>query len=111
MTRRKRVKRLIYIGLPALVVLLVGAALTTYFWQMRLQKPEEMNMAQHQMTAGMHDMAGMAHMAGMESSSSAEGGVSCAALTAPESSAPVRKFDLTAARTTLRLDNGKKVEA
>ncbi|MDI4649645.1 multicopper oxidase family protein [Cohnella hashimotonis] len=114
MTNRKNVKRLVYIAIPAMVVLLIGAALTIYFWQMRLQKPVEMNMAHHQMAAGMTDMADMEHMehvAGMENSSAAEGGVSCVSLTAPDSSAPIRKFDLTAARTTLKLDNGKAVEA
>lgn len=116
-SKRKTGKRLIYIGLPLSLVLLLGAALSTYFWQMRLQKPEEINMAHHQMTAGMDsmasmgDMTGMEHMEGMESSSSEEGGVSCASITIPESSAPIRKFDLTAAKTTLKLDNGKTVEA
>lgn len=108
MAKRKTVKRLVYIGIPVILALLVGATLTAYFWQMRLQKPEEMNMAHDPMAAGMTDMAGME---GMEDSSSAQGGVSCASLTAPESSAPVRKFDLTAARTTLKLDNGKTVDA
>lgn len=117
MYRRRTAKRLIYIGIPAMLALLVGAAVTVYFWQMRLQKPAEMNMAYQRMTngmadmAGMDDMAAMEHMPGMGDSSSADGGVSCASLTAPESSAPVRRFDLTAARTTLQLDNGKTVDA
>lgn len=109
MTRRKKGKRLVYIGIPTLLALLIGAAVITYFWQMRLQKPVEMNMAHHTMA----DMTGMEHrehMAGMEDSSP-EGGVSCDSLTAPESAAPIRKFDLTAERTTVKLDNGKTVEA
>ncbi|UKS27996.1 multicopper oxidase family protein [Paenibacillus sp. HWE-109] len=108
MARRKSVKRLINIGLSLIVVLMIVAALTTYFWQMRLQKPDEVNMA------NMADMAGMthmAHMAGMVASDSEEGMVSCAAITTPESSGPTRKFDMTAARTTLKLDNGKTADA
>lgn len=123
MNKRKIVKRLIYVGLPLTLVLLIGAVIVTYFWQMRLQKPEEINMAYHQMAAGMSsminmtDMDGIAHMGGMEhmegmgNPSSEEGAVSCSSITAPESSAPIRKFDLTAARTTLKLDNGKTVDA
>lgn len=66
--------------------------------------------------ANMADMAGMTRtehmdMASMAPSDSEAGMVSCAALTAPQSSGPIRKFDLTAARTTVRLDNGKTVEA
>lgn len=109
MTRRKKTRRLVYFGIPVLLVLLVGAAVVAYFWQMRLQKPVEMNMAHHTM-AEMAGMDHMEHLAGMEASSS-EGGVSCDSLTASESSAPIRKFDLTAARTTLKLENGKTVHA
>ncbi|NBC70739.1 multicopper oxidase domain-containing protein [Paenibacillus sacheonensis] len=80
---------------------------------MRLQKPGEVNMAD------MTDMAGMAHMEHMETaakkaasdSKDKDGMLSCAAITAPESSAPIRKFDITAARTILKLDNGETVEA
>ncbi|GIP23352.1 metallo-oxidoreductase [Paenibacillus sp. J22TS3] len=99
------------------LVLLIGAVLVTYFWQMRLQKPEEINMASHQMAAGMTSMANMGdmkdmeHMEGMEHSLSKGGKVPCDSITIPESSAPIRKFDLTAARTTLKLDNGKNIEA
>ncbi|WP_224753189.1 multicopper oxidase family protein [Paenibacillus terricola] len=109
MTRRKKVKRLVYIGIPVALALLIGAAAITYFSQMRLQKPVEMNMAHHTMG----DMAGMEHMehmAGMEGSSS-EGGVSCDSLTAPESTAPIRNFDLIAEQTTVKPDNGKTVKA
>ncbi|KRE64709.1 multicopper oxidase family protein [Paenibacillus sp. Soil750] len=108
MARRKSVKRLINIGLSLIVVLIVVAAVTTYFWQMRLQKPDEVNMA------NMADMAGMTHMehmASMAVSDPEEGMVSCAAIMAPESSGPTRKFDMTAARTTLKLDNGKTADA
>ncbi|MCC3382202.1 hypothetical protein ACFQ5D_04015 [Paenibacillus farraposensis] len=72
MARRKSVKRLINIGLPLIVVLMIVAALTTYFWQMRLQKQDEVKMA------NMADMAGMTHMehmAGMVASDSEEGTV------------------------------------
>lgn len=114
MTDRKPAKRLIYIGLPLIVVILVGAALITYFWQMRLQKPQEINMAHHQMSAGRTDMAGMEHMehmGSMEEFSSEDGAVSCASITAQESSESTRKFDLTGTRTKLKLDNGKIVDA
>lgn len=109
MARRKKGKRLAYIGVPVLLALLIGAALIIYFWQMRLQKPVEMNMAHHTMA----DMAGMEHMEHMDGmlGSSSDGGVFCDSLTAPESNAPVRKFDLTAERTTVKLDNGKTVKA
>ncbi|MCK9860019.1 multicopper oxidase family protein [Paenibacillus sp. ATY16] len=106
MNRRRTV---VYVGIPMLLVVLIGAALITYFWQMRLQKPVDMNMAHHTMT-GMAGMEHMEHMAGMKNSP-AGGEVSCDSLTAPESSAPIRKFELTAARTTLKLDNGKTVKA
>ncbi|MNO28546.1 Blue copper oxidase CueO precursor [compost metagenome] len=100
MNRRKTTaKRLIYIGLPAMLVLLIGAALTVYFWQMRLQKPEEISMAHHHM------------MEGMDMSSSSGKEISCESLIAPDTSAPTRKFDLTAARTILKLDNGKTAGA
>ncbi|RTE05468.1 multicopper oxidase family protein [Paenibacillus whitsoniae] len=109
LTRRKTV---IYVGILLLIVLMIGAAVSTYLWQMRLQKPVEMSMAHHTM-GGMTEMAGMGHMehmAGMENSP-AEGELSCDSLTAPESSAPIRKFELTAAQTTLKLANGEKVKA
>ncbi|TFE25536.1 multicopper oxidase family protein [Cohnella luojiensis] len=93
------------IGLGVLLALtiLIGATVAFYFWQMRLQKPAEINMADH-----MHHASPSSH-AGHHTTTST--GTSCESLTATDSDAPVRDFDLTAASATIRLDNGKTVDA
>ncbi|MEQ4483789.1 hypothetical protein [Cohnella silvisoli] len=61
MAKKRGFKRLIYLGAPLLLLLLIGVTISVYFWQMRLQKPTEINMAHHQHSsdavseAGMHD--------------------------------------------------------
>ncbi|WP_372632171.1 multicopper oxidase family protein [Cohnella sp.] len=103
MTRKRSAKRLLPIGIPLLLALLVGLTVSVYFWQIRLQKPSEINMGDHRhhsaaaVGAGMHEHAAS--------------GVACESLVAGEASGATREFDLTAARTELRLDNGKTLEA
>lgn len=106
MVRKRSVKRWFAIGVPLLLALLLGAAIVTYFWQMRLQKPEEVNMANMTHLSDAMMVAGAMH-----EHSASEGEVSCASLVAEETTGPTRSFDLTAARLTLKLDNGKTVEA
>ncbi|HZG17497.1 MAG TPA: multicopper oxidase family protein [Candidatus Bathyarchaeia archaeon] len=103
MSRKIIFKRSIYFGVPLLLLLLIGVTVSVYFWQMRLQKPVEISMAHHEHSsdsvseAVMHDHSAK--------------GVSCESIVAKETSGQTRKFELTAARKVLQLDNGKTVEA
>ncbi|MBW7453628.1 multicopper oxidase family protein [Paenibacillus sepulcri] len=92
-------------GLLLAPVILIGAAAALYFWQIRLQKPEEINMADH-----MHAMDAMSH-ASHQMEASATSVTPCDAIRAADTQAPVRTFEMTAAQTALKLDNGKTVEA
>ncbi|MFX3633920.1 MAG: multicopper oxidase family protein [Candidatus Pristimantibacillus sp.] len=106
-TSHKKTKSLrIGVGLLLSAMLLLGLVVAIYFWQIRLQKPEEINMAGH-----MHHMetAMSAMHTGYEGISSNLG--SCENLTALDSDAPVHRFDVTAARKPLILDNGKTADA
>ncbi|MCU6794955.1 multicopper oxidase family protein [Paenibacillus sp. WQ 127069] len=87
----------------SLLLLLIGVTISLYFWQIRLQKPVKVNMGQHQHTANAVSSEG--------SHDHPNDGVSCEKIVDKETSAPIRKFELTAARTTVKLDNGKTVEA
>ncbi|MCY9663960.1 multicopper oxidase family protein [Paenibacillus alginolyticus] len=101
MVKKKSSKRSFYLGVPLL--LLIGVIVSIYFWQMRLQKPMEVNMANHEHSSGAMSEAAMhTHSAT---------GVSCDSIVPKETSGPTRKFDLTAAKTVLQLDNGKAVDA
>ncbi|MEK8128292.1 multicopper oxidase family protein [Paenibacillus filicis] len=103
MIKKKSSKHPIFYGiLVPLLILIVGAA-SVYFWQMRLQKPVEINMAHHE-----HGLGSVSHTDLHDHSPT---GVSCEAITAKETGGPTRSFDMTAARTTLQLDNGQTVEA
>ncbi|RNB87664.1 multicopper oxidase family protein [Brevibacillus fluminis] len=86
-----------------LLLLLIGIAISVYFWQMRLQKPLEIDMAHHQHSSGAVSQLGM--------HDHSPTGVSCEKFVAKEAPGPTRKFDLTAARTVLQLDNGETVDA
>lgn len=48
-TMKKKRNRKVTIGLGTLLALLIliGATVSVYFWQIRLQKPGEINMANH----------------------------------------------------------------
>ncbi|RIX60337.1 multicopper oxidase family protein [Paenibacillus nanensis] len=98
-------RRKLKIGMSSLLVLciLIGATVAVYFWQIRLQKPEEINMAEH-----MHHAGSAAHAAHSQSSAQS---VSCETLTAEDDDAPVREFEMTAAQTPIKLDNGEEVKA
>ncbi|AJY76937.1 multicopper oxidase family protein [Paenibacillus beijingensis] len=103
MTKKKSSKRLFKFGVPLLFLLLIGITISVYFWQIRLQKPQEINMADHLHSSGAVSATGM-----HDHSATA---VPCEAIVAGETSGPVRQFDLTAARTVLQLDNGKTADA
>lgn len=103
MTKKKSSKRLIYFGVPLLLFILTGITISIYFWQIRLQKPMEINMADHHLSS--HTVSAE----GMHGQSSTA--VPCETTVAGETSGPARKFDLTAARTVLQLDDGKTVNA
>jgi FtsP/CotA-like multicopper oxidase with cupredoxin domain len=103
MAKKSSSKRPFYFGLSLLLLLLIGVMVSVYFWQMRLQKPMEVNMAHHEHSPGAASEAAM-HNHSVT-------GVSCESIVAKETSGPTRKFDLTAAQTVLQLDNGKTVEA
>lgn len=105
--RKNKKKVKIGMGLLLSVLLLVGVVIAIYFWQIRLQKPEEINMAGHTHHMGKTAMSAM--HTGSESSSSTLG--SCENLTEIENDAPVHKFEMTAARTPIALDNGETVDA
>ncbi|GMX60972.1 hypothetical protein Elgi_74010 [Paenibacillus elgii] len=102
MIRKKSPKRPIFYGVLLLLILFVGTA-SVYFWQFRLQKPVEINMAHHGHGSGSVSEADM--------HDHSPKGISCESITAKETAGPTRKFDLTAARTALQLDNGQTVEA
>ncbi|MCR2806877.1 multicopper oxidase family protein [Paenibacillus soyae] len=81
------------------VVILLGSVILTYFWQMRLQKPFEVNMA------AMHHMGGMnGHDHGTMHDAAATG---CEAITEKAGNEPVREYYLTAAQHENKLDNGQ----
>ncbi|AFC29544.1 Multicopper oxidase [Paenibacillus mucilaginosus 3016] len=87
------------------LALLLGAVIGTYFWQIRMQKPYEVNMG------GSHHMEeGAAHDHGSVQASAANqvmpGGRSCAAITEDAGNEAVREFRLTAAQTVKELENG-----
>ncbi|MFD2663642.1 multicopper oxidase family protein [Paenibacillus thailandensis] len=85
--------------------ILIGATVALYFWQIRLQRPEEINMADQ-----LHHLESAVHAGHSRASESVEP-VSCESLTASDHESPIRKFELTAARTSIDLDNGETVEA
>lgn len=98
--KRSSTRQLIIGGL---LLFLIGIAISVYFWQMRLQKPLEIDMAHHQHSSGAVSQLGM--------HDHSPTGVSCEKFVAKEATGPTRKFDLTAARTVLQLDNGETVDA
>lgn len=102
MVKKRNFKRLFNFGVPLLLLLLIGVTVSVYFWQMRLQKPMEINMVHHEHSSGAISEAAMHNHSAT--------GVSCGSIVAQETSGPTRKFDLTAARTVLQLDNGNKVD-
>lgn len=94
------------VGIAGLaVVLLLGIVVSTYFWQMRMQRPFEVNMATMHHMGGMngeehgtmHDVATI----GLQSTQS------CEAITEKAGNEPVREFQLTAAQHETKLDNGQ----
>ncbi|WP_245599872.1 multicopper oxidase family protein [Paenibacillus harenae] len=101
-TMKKKKRSRIGLNSLLLLVILAGALVAVYFWQIRLQKPEEINMAHHMQ----HSESAMhaAHQPGSQEAA-------CGSLTAEDNNAPIRQFELTAAQTSLNLDNGKTVEA
>lgn len=101
-TRKNGAKRLASFGIPLALLLLIGVTISVYFWQMRLQKPLEIDMAHTHHGTGAASAAAHAHGAA---------GVSCETIRAEEASGPIRRFELTAAKTMLPLDNGETVEA
>jgi len=101
MTMKRSSTRQLIIG--GLLLLLIGIAISVYFWQMRLQKPLEIDMAHHQHSSGAAPQ--------LEMHDHSPKGVSCEKFVAKEAPGPIRKFDLTAARTVLQLDNGETVDA
>lgn len=102
MVKKKSSKRPFYFG-ASLFLLLIGVTVSVYFWQMRLQKPMEINMAHHEHSSGAITEAAMHNHSNT--------GVSCESIVAKETSGPTRKFELTAAQTVLQLDNGKTIDA
>lgn len=104
MTTVKKKNKKVKIFLSSLLVLclLIGATIAVYFWQIRLQKPVEINMADH-----MHHSSSAMHAGHQPNSES----ISCENLTALDNDAPIRKYELTAARTSISLDNGEKIDA
>ncbi|WP_194541122.1 multicopper oxidase family protein [Paenibacillus sp. JZ16] len=93
------------VGIAGLgVAILLGALVGTYFWQIRMQKPYEVNMGE------MHHMEGMAgHQHGTASAATHQASLatrSCEAITEGESDAPVREFRLTASQSEKKSDNG-----
>lgn len=107
MNTKRNKKRRLYVIVPlALLVLLIGAATAVYFWQIRLQKPVEIDMSGHH-----HGMNAMAAAGGTHDHSPSGTPMSCASLVAGETSGPTRTFELTASRKTLKPEGGKTVEA
>ncbi|CAH1207730.1 Cell division protein FtsP [Paenibacillus auburnensis] len=98
-------KRVFFFGVPALLIIVIGALIAIYFWQIRLQKPVEINMAQHQHASGEIMTAAGHHHNHVQQS------IACESIVAGETTAPTREFELLAASTSLQLDNGKRVEA
>lgn len=103
MAKKSSSKRPFYFGFSLLLLLLIGVTVSVYFWQMRLQKPMEVNMAHHEHSSGAVSEAAM--------QSHSATGVSCESIVAKDTSGPIRKFDLTAAQTVLQLEGGKTVDA
>lgn len=103
MIRRMKNRTKIGMGLLLVLLLLIAATFAVYFWQIRLQKPNEINMAQH-----MHSVELASHSMQHHSQPVGE---ACESLKAIDNDAPVRRFDLTAAHTAIQLDNGKSVDA
>jgi FtsP/CotA-like multicopper oxidase with cupredoxin domain len=87
-------------------IILFGAVLIgTYFWQIRMQKPFEVNMGE---MANGEAGSNHAHGAALPVTSNGTEPVrSCSEIKADQSDDPVREFRLTAAQTVMELDNGK----
>jgi Putative multicopper oxidases len=102
---KKSKKKLFLWGIPALLVGLVLVLVAVYFWQIRLQKPVEVNMAHHH-----HEMS--ADMASMPDHSHASSAVvACEAIVETDTTAPVKTYELVASKTVISLGNGKTKEA
>ncbi|SFL98384.1 hypothetical protein SAMN03159341_11374 [Paenibacillus sp. 1_12] len=80
-------------------IILLVAAVVFYLWQIRLQKPLEVNMGH------MHHMNGARITTLAEEHTSEQAVRSCEGITASVSKAPIREFRLTAAQTVKQLDN------
>jgi FtsP/CotA-like multicopper oxidase with cupredoxin domain len=81
------------------VIILLGSIVLTYFWQMRMQKPFEVNMAVMQHMSGMNGHEhGTMHDAAT---------IGCEAITEKAGNEPVREYQLTAAQHENQLDNGQ----
>ncbi|WP_426452986.1 multicopper oxidase family protein [Paenibacillus sp. S-38] len=91
-------------GLAALgLTILLGAVIGTYFWQMRMQRPYEVNMGgAHSMEAGAEHVYGSALTAAHNVA-----GRSCEALIEGAGEEPLREFRLTASQTVKELDDGR----
>lgn len=98
MKKSKTKKWFFIFGVP---LLLIGLLISVFFWQIRLQQPEEINMAQHHHNTG----------SVTTTSHHSEEGIFCEKIVDENTAAPIRKFELTAAMTTLNLDNGQTTEA
>jgi FtsP/CotA-like multicopper oxidase with cupredoxin domain len=87
------------------ITILFGAVFGTYMWQIRMQKPYEVNMG------GMHHAEGDAEHAHGAAQAAVNDTLqparSCESITANTGNEPVREFHLTAAQTIQKLDNGK----
>ncbi|XOK62191.1 multicopper oxidase family protein [Paenibacillus elgii] len=87
------------------MAILLGTIVATYFWQMRMQKPFDVNMAAMQHTGGMngHEHGNMhgATTTGLQPFQS------CEAIIEKAGEEPVREYQLTAAQHETKIDNGQ----
>ncbi|MBB3114028.1 FtsP/CotA-like multicopper oxidase with cupredoxin domain [Paenibacillus phyllosphaerae] len=87
------------------LTILLGTVIGTYFWQMRLQKPFDVNMAAMHHTGGMNGHEhGTVHGA---TSTGLQPSLSCEAIIAKAGEEPVHEIQLTAAQQVTKLDNGQ----
>jgi FtsP/CotA-like multicopper oxidase with cupredoxin domain len=93
-----------------LIAVLLTATVTSACGVAELKFSEEINMGDMSHHAGAHDgHAHDGHTSGGQASQA--DAVSCADMTEAPSDAPVNRFELTAARTKVKLGNGKSAQA
>ncbi|TYP71905.1 multicopper oxidase family protein [Paenibacillus methanolicus] len=91
------------------MAILLGAVIGTYFWQMRMQKPFDVNMAAMHHTGGMdgHEHGMHEHGEHGVRTADSQASRSCEAIMAKAGKEPVREVQLTVAQQETKLDNGQ----